>query len=423
MKFFRAFYLTGSTSAIVTLIAFLTNIIVTRYIGPDGRGKYSIVSNLILIFTLVLGEGIRRNNILVIGRKSKLVKEVFQHNTYTFLGLLILSAIMFFMSARIFETILKIETTYFLIALVSALLGIYWKSIQAIFLGLQDYLSYNLIFLFYTLGIFLINFILIFIVQSNLDAILYTFISVACCVILFELFRIYPSLKDNQPHSETVEHKNVIIRATMTSIAGFILIKGDIFIINYFSSSSVTGIYSIAKIFIDLFQKLPLVLGPIVLARSASLNSQKEVINVAKISRVLVAINILFITCVYFFGDDIIKFLFTESFLEAYNYLLFFLPSLILYSSGHVINAFLMGQGFPYIVIFNSLLFAITNSLLNIYFIPIYGVYATPIICSSTFLLWAIVFIIYVSKHYKIRLLDMIIIKKSDFHDILKMVR
>ena len=68
MRFFKAFYITGFITGIVTLLAFVNNVILTRYLGPEGRGEYSIVANLILILALIFGEGIRRSNIIAVGR-------------------------------------------------------------------------------------------------------------------------------------------------------------------------------------------------------------------------------------------------------------------------------------------------------------------------------------------------------------------
>lgn len=422
MKFLKAFYLTGSTSVLVTIVAFINNIVVTRFIGTEGRGKYSIVSNLIIILTLVLGEGLRRNNILVIGRKSKPIFEVFRKNSLVFVVITIFLFLIYFFLDNEFESIFKVKSTFILIAITSALMGILWKGVQAIFLGMQDYVNYNAVSLLYTMGIFVVNILVIYVFKADLITILFGFIIVASILLLFEFIKLYPKLL-NDRNKDNNAQQDVVFKATIASIAGFVLLKGDIFILNYFSTSATTGIYSISKVFIDLFQKLPLVLGPIIIARSAAANANEEIHKVAKLSRVLVVVSIISVLVFYLIGDQVISILFTESFDKAYYYLLFILPSLIFYSSGHVLNAFLMGQGFPLIVIINSLFFALVNSVLNILLLPKYGVIVTPIICSITYGLWSIVFIIYIHKKYNINLLDMILMKIDDVKYIKSLVQ
>lgn len=420
MKFFKAFYITGFTSIIVTIFAFFTNVIVTRYLGPEGRGNYSIVSNLILVLTLVLGEGIRRNNVILIGNKSSSIKNVFSKNLIYFLSLLVPSYILVMMFPSVFEKFMKVNYDYIIIGVTAALLGILWKGLQAIFLGLQDYKNYNLVLLIYTIGIFIINISIVYIFNLGIFAILNTFIVISFIVIVYEIFLIYRISDNSQKYKDSNENGKLILHATVSSIAVFIMLRGDIFYLNYYSDLNTTGIYSLTKVFVDLFQKLPFVLGPIIIARSASLNIEKEVSNIAKLSRVLILINVITIIFTYLFGDYIIKILFTSKFLDAYNYLLLILPSMLIFSSGHIINAFLMGQGFPNVVVINSVFFGLLNFIFNIVLIPKFGVVATPIISCVTFALWSFVFLLYFSWKYNFSFFELVFVKKTDLNYFIK---
>ncbi|MCF8393829.1 MAG: hypothetical protein K9H06_08005, partial [Melioribacteraceae bacterium] len=394
---------------------------VTRYLGPEGRGQYSIVANLIIIITLFLGEGIRRSNIIQIGSKSNSIRSVFNFNGIIFIGISVFGLIMFFLFPKMFIFLFKIDIEYVLIGVSAAFLGVFWKGVQAIFLGLQDYVRYNLILLNYTAGIFVLNFIIIYIIDLGLDAILFAFILVPISITIYEIVKILPLFENhNSDLLKSNNKKNLILKATITSIAGFFIIRGDIFIMNYFSNVSNTGIYSISKVFVDLFQKLPFLLGPIVIARSAATESSKEVANIAKLSRVLILVNFIAVVLIYLFGEKIIVVLFSLEFLAAYTYLLYLLPALIIFSSGHIINAFLLGQGIPTIVVINNVFIAFINLGLNFILIPLHGIEIIPIISAASFSLWTIIFIIYASQKYKIRISDFLLIKMDDINYILK---
>ena len=85
MQFLKDFSITSITSVVITLIALFNNIIITRQIGPDGRGIYSVVSNLVILLGLIFGEGIRRSNTILIGKiKSDLNKLINDTLLYTF---------------------------------------------------------------------------------------------------------------------------------------------------------------------------------------------------------------------------------------------------------------------------------------------------------------------------------------------------
>ena len=132
-------------------------------------------------------------------------------------------------------------------------------------------------------------------------------------------------------------------------------------------------------------------------------------------SRVLVITNIVAVLFFLLFGKWIITFFFTDEFAMSFNLLLYILPSLIVFSSGHIINAFFMGQGFPNFVIINNFSFAILNILLNFILIPKYGIEVAAINCSISYFLWAMVFIIYFKRKYKFAFRDLLIVKKEDF--------
>ncbi len=417
MNFFRAFYITGATSVLVTIIAFFNNVIVTRFLGPEKRGKYSIAINIVMIFALILGEGLRRGNVILVGKEKLSVSKVVNRTfVYVLLLALLFSMIIFFQD-NFLESLLKIEPRLIILALYLTVLLIFWRSLQSIFLGLEDYKRFNLIQFIYTLLIFIFNLFVIFIYKGSLNEIILSFLFSSIVIVFLSLFWI-KQLNVNGEEKRKNEADNLILKATIASVFGFILLKGDIFFVNYFTNSTNTGIYSITLVVTELFQKLPLILGPIVISRSANKNEKLEIINVSKLSRVLAFINFLAALFVLLFGKEIIIFFFSNKFSTSYDLLVFILPSLLFFSSGHIINAFFMGRGFPKIVVVNAVVFSTLNIALNFFLIPKYGTQAAAFNCSLSYLLWSFSFIFYFSNKYKISLLDMLIINKQDVYEI-----
>ncbi len=414
MNFFKAFYITGATSVLVTIIAFFNNVIVTRYLGPSGRGQYSIAVNIILILSLILGEGIRRSNILIVGKNKNSAHLLIKKTFFYFLGLILLGIILIIIVNKNFITLsLDVAPQLINIAILATAFIILWRSLQSIYLGLQDYKRYNQAQLFYTALIFLINILIIYLFHLPLLFVISNFVLVSFIISIYEFY----GLKNyfNQGKVSIIKEDNhLVIRATITSISSFILLKGDIFIVNHFLGAHETGIYSISLVIVDIFQKLPLVLGPIIIARSANYGAKQEVENIAKLTRVLVATNILFVLLTLVIGRMVIMFVFSNQFEQSYYLLLYILPALVIFSSGHIINAFLMGQGFPNFVILNNLFFAIFDILLNYILIPIIGIKAAAINCSISYILWSISFFIYFKVKYGISFRDILFVKFSD---------
>ena len=95
MNFFKSFSLTFSSTILVTLFGILNNIIITRQLGPSGRGEYSVIMTFILLAALLLGEGIKRSNTILIGKDRSyyisLVKNTIYYSVFITAILLIFS--------------------------------------------------------------------------------------------------------------------------------------------------------------------------------------------------------------------------------------------------------------------------------------------------------------------------------------------
>ena len=70
MNFSKGFSLSFISTLIITVVTFFYNILITRQLGPEGRGKYAILITMVLLFTFLLGEGLRKSNTLL-SAKSK----------------------------------------------------------------------------------------------------------------------------------------------------------------------------------------------------------------------------------------------------------------------------------------------------------------------------------------------------------------
>ena len=167
MQFLKDFSITSITSVIITLIALFNNIIITRQIGPEGRGIYSVISNLVVLFGLIFGEGLRRSNTILIGKiKSDLNKLVNDTLVFTFI-LSIIFVIIYFNNFLWREILPNISNKYFALTLIISVFSIIWMSYQALLLGLQKILTFNIVQIISTATFFVITFVGIYVFDFN----------------------------------------------------------------------------------------------------------------------------------------------------------------------------------------------------------------------------------------------------------------
>lgn len=423
-NFLKDFSLTSFSTVILTALAFFNNIIITRQIGPDGRGKYAIVSNLVILLALLLGEGIRRNNTLLVPEfKSKLNVIITQNAIYVFASLIIFGI---FYLLRDFWTIIlpNISTYLLLLGLIISLFTIFWQSLQAIFLGLQNILNYNILQLLPISTTFLINAIGIYFFDFGLISIITSLLIGTVLTSIVGLYLVRKDLRFQFPDRLMRKRSySVIFKSTFSATQLFLIIRGDIFLVNFFLGSIAAGIYSVAALFSELLQKFPNIAGLLLISKSVADKSENPVVNTSRLSRVIFFINFLAVLVLFFFGKFIVVFLFGFKFVESYQVILYLIPALFFFGSGSIFYSYFISKSYPvYALIINAIV-SIFNITLNLIFIPVYGLAAAAVICSLTYFLWTVLYCIYFHHHTKTPYAEIFFIQKQDFKYLMGIAR
>ena len=425
MNFLKGFTITGFSTILITLVAFFNNVIVTRQIGADGRGKYVVISNIIVILSLLLGEGIRRTNTLLISEdKRNLAKLVVQTLIYAFVISVLF--LLFYFIDSIWKTIFpNITDNLFFITLVITVIIILWRAFQAIFLGLGKIIEFNMLQIISTVTIFLINLVGIYFFNFGLLHVVLA--TLAGAVISFFLSLVLLNIKiSRQDFSYDFFKKKsskLSAKSTLSAIEIYLTLKVDVFIINFFLNSAMAGIYSIALIFTEMFQKIPNIAGPLLITKSANDKTRSSEYITARIFRIVLAFDIVASLLLVIIGKDLIVFLFRNEFEYSYYVLLFLLPAIVLYGPGTIIHAYFMGKGFPIKSLIINGIVALLNIFANIILIPVYGIIVAAIISSITYSLWTLLFLVYFRNVSNIPYQKILILQMEDISDISKSIK
>jgi len=416
MSFIKDFWLSITSTILMTGIAFFNNVIITRHLGPDGRGKYSVIIYMVLLLTLFLGEGIRRRNTIILGKNNRTISTIFIQSLILIIPVVILLSILYYSSFLLDYFLPNVSNKLLLLAFSSAIFIILWQSIQAVYLGIQNIFFFNLLqivsvftaFLLNVIGIYLLNFGLTEIVLNFLFSAIITFLLAAW------LFRDNMKLSMNFKLSAIKDSTPILFKSTASVFVLYLLLRSDIFIINYFLGSVAAGLYSIAILFSELFQKIPNTLGPLVISRTVNDDSTKNIFDVVRLVRFTFFINLILILILSIWGKELIILLFKSEFAYAFEALKYLFPALIFLGPGGIIYSYFIGRAFPLKPIIISGIIAAFSILLNLHFVPKYGIIASAAISSIVYILWSLSLLIYFKTKHKVKLSDLIFIKKND---------
>jgi O-antigen/teichoic acid export membrane protein len=91
------------------------------------------------------------------------------------------------------------------------------------------------------------------------------------------------------------------------------------------------------------------------------------------------------------------------------------IPGVVIFSLGKVLANDFTGRGYPEINTYIAFVVALTNFGLNIWLIPTYGIKGAALATSTSYILDSTIKSIVFSIKNKVSILDIVIIKMSDF--------
>ncbi|MDX1702580.1 MAG: oligosaccharide flippase family protein, partial [Melioribacteraceae bacterium] len=228
MDFFKKIWITGSTSIVVTILAFVNNIIVTRALGPEGRGIYAVISNLILLLMLVFGEGIRRSNVILIGRKKDATRQLLTF-TLKYSAVLIIIFIFILLIKPVYDSLLpNISTLLLVLGFAVAFFTILWQAVQAISLGQQKIIDYNVMLFTQIAIVLIINILGVLLFNFSVGEFITSLLVSACLTLLIGVIRLKDKRNDfNTDYKiNSSEVFSISLKSTSASILMFLTLRG-----------------------------------------------------------------------------------------------------------------------------------------------------------------------------------------------------
>ncbi|MEZ5084187.1 MAG: oligosaccharide flippase family protein [Bacteroidales bacterium] len=415
-NFFRDILKISGSNTLVAIISIGTGIIITRMLGPEGRGVYAalmVVPAIVLRFAEL---GIRRSVIFHIGKEKFQEKEVVSSLFITFFGTILLGIII-----SIFFYVYLDNPEFTIPLIILAISRIPLRLIRqyagGYFMGKQMY-NTTILLRWAFQGIYLLNAILFLIVLKL--GVLGALLAIIVSNLIVSLYTIFLFLK-NTPGSRNYNHvvlKSLLRFGLLYSASTFFMmlhIKIDVLIMGKLTTFNQIGFYSLATAIATNWQ-IPFSVGGIIISKSANTEDvfQKNE-NIGKLVRLSFLLGSISYIVLYIASPFVVKILYGEAFLPSVPLIRFLLPGILMLIVSQILASRLAGEGKPYIFMYIAIPALILNIFLNYFWIPRYdamgAVYATNI--SYSFM--TVAGIIVYSRVVESRVWDLIRYRKSDF--------
>lgn len=388
MAFLRNFSLNALSTGLVFSLGLLNQMLLAHALGSAGYGRLALWTNAALIAALVLGEWMRRGSTYVVGREAAAGSA--RNNALLYALVLFCATSLFAWAGRALlvdalgEEIMRYWPLWALLTT-----GIVLQRCgQAILLGQDRVRPYALVPIVFIAVYATANGVQWLGGELDMVRALYAFVAAAALA----AFVAFACLRRAGPfhwgdRALLGRTWSVGSRGTVSVVLVFLLLKSDLFLIQYFIDEAAVGTYRVAVNFADMMQRLPDVAGAVLLAKVVRDEDAGRLS--LRVARGILAFSLLAALGLWGLGEWLIALLFPD-YTAAYAPLLWMLPGLIFLGIGSVFNTKLAGLGYPPITQWAPGVAFVANLLLNAYLIPRMGLEGAALATSLSYALWTL---------------------------------
>jgi O-antigen/teichoic acid export membrane protein len=371
------YFLTAGARLGVLGFSFIANVILTRTIGPEGRGLYALVINSILWATLLASIGASEAVAYFVAkdRDSRRLTAGAGLVIVT-IGTVIILAAGIALRRQLPGVLGGISPTALAIILACVLPATFARVFRATLQGLKDFVSYNVCMVARPVSILIYCALFFLALRKGMPAVPYVLLLVTlteCAVnASLSLRHFLPAMRISSDRMRGILSYGA--RANVTVVLHFIYLRIGIFLLGYLMTKEAVGIYSISASLAEIQIYVPLAVGWVWMPRVATQSLGDSVKGTRMLIRRVVPILLLVSALLAIFGERFLPMVFGSEFAASYVPMLFMLPGGILLGIVLVISGFFDGRGKPHLSAFLSLCAVVVIVIADLVLIPRWGI-------------------------------------------------
>ncbi len=424
MGFFKKSIHTIFFNGLNMVIALACSAIIARKLGPYNKGIFSAVF-LIPTFIVMLGNmGIDFSNIYYIAKKQKEANTYFINSIV--MGLLLsiffipLSLLIFYIFKE--EWFENIPLKFLLLSLLLIPFGLLKRYFIGIIRGFNKIEYSNFVNfgmnIFYLLLVLILGFIYVLNVKNMIIVmiIITFFATILSILFLNKLF----AMKLTFAKNNFIEFKKSFFygfKGYLSNVFTFLNYRAGMFLIIKFLNPFSLGIYSISILIAEKLWIIPNNLAYVLFPHVATYNEKKVT---PFLTRIIFFLMIIICIILALLMKNLIVLIYSKMYITALIPFLYLLPGIIFLSVGKLIISDLNGRGYTKYPLYSTFMSLIINIILNIILIPKLGIKGASIATSTSHIFNTIYIIFIFSKLSKIKIKDLLILKKEDIRLLLK---
>jgi O-antigen/teichoic acid export membrane protein len=390
----RNFLETYGTRLLVAAIGFATTIVISRTLGPAGRGLYAVAATMSAIGVQVGNLGLSSSNSYCVAKDRAVLPSLIGNTLAVVLaasGLTVLVGIGFVF----WPGLAPLPGLLFALTLASVPAALACSLSEGLLLGVNEVRTYNGIEYSGKLAALLLISIAALAHFVTVELFFGIYLGSLILGFIWALLRLRRVSTSPPALSLPVFRRTIVIgiRAYLILFFGFLVLRIDLLMVEYLLGGAEAGYYSVSQALSEKLMMLPVIVGLLLFPKLSGMKDHQEKSQLAIRASLVTAVLMLpTVVIAALAARPIIALAFGRSFLPSVAPFVWLTPGIYFLGIETVMVQLLNSDGFPAIIVVAWILDAIANIALNFWAIPRYGIAGASVVSSACyFLMFAIV--------------------------------
>lgn len=395
--------------------------ILARILGPEVQGIFTVAILLPVTLYNLFNFGFPASTVYFVGKKQIPIKEIYKTNVINSQLLAACTIVIgifirFVLNVEMFAAI-PVDL-YLLVLLAVPFIFINYFT-QCLFVGQEDFVSYNWVILIQQIVFFCGILLLVWVFDLNLKgAILSYLIAEVLKFIGIQIFISKKALDVKKGKYSTNFRKEggrFGLKLFGSNILAFLNYRSDLFLISYFLDFSSVGIYGVAVGIVERLWLVSSAVSSVLYSRISNLRSEEQRNEITTMStRNTLFITLILMIVLIIIIKKIILLVFGAEYMQSADVFYFLLPGIIAGTIAKTVANDFSGRGKPEINLYISFIAVVLNVVLNIMLIPKYGIYGAAIATSISYSINALIKVLVFCRIANVSSIDLLLISNSD---------
>ena len=373
-SFLHAVMLSVGGSMLTLATAVVNSVIVSRALGPEGRGTYALATAAVATLWLMIGGGLQYANTFWASRERERIPALFWHSVLYALGVALLLGIAYTVWPTWLQVMLGKEAprTITHIVLAATVLVLLMEYELALLGGQQRFLAYNAVRAANGLALVVVNLAATVLLRVGVVGIVLAWgiVNLGAVLLAAVLIRIRTPLPLRLDWRTFTASLTVGGRGAVVAIAGMLLSRLDFFLVGHWAGNTAAGYYATAVLLTELPLRLPDVLGTVLFPTVAHADTAAGDALTVRVIRSTLTLALIGTAGLAVVGYPFIVLAFGRDFAPAYPVLLWLLPGGVALALSVVVNQHLAGRGFPTVMLVATIVALVLTLAIDVVTIP-----------------------------------------------------